>query len=669
MIPEYGNLALIFALLISLCLAVIPLAGTFTGRVVWMASARSLATGLWVFTCIAYGILTYAFVTDDYSVAYVNHNSNAILPVYYKVCAVWGGHEGSLLLWTLMLAGWTFAVSCFSKNIPADVRARVLSVLGMVSVGFFSFMLFTSNPFDRILPNVPMQGRDLNPLLQDPGFIFHPPTLYMGYVGFAVVFAFAIAALIGGRLDSAWARWSRPWTNLAWMFLTFGLALGSWWAYYELGWGGWWVWDPVENAAFMPWLAGTALVHSLAASEKRGVFKNWTLLLAIMAFSLSLLGTFLVRSGLLTSVHAFAADPARGLFIFAFLLLVVGGSLTLFAFRAPDLINRTRYSFLSREAFLLANSILQVASCSLVLIGTLFPLATDALGVGKYSVGEDWFNLFFPWFMAVVAVMMGVAVFLNWKNTRVVKIWRFVAIVGSISLVAAIALPFLSETGFAWSGSITVFLGVWVLLSCFSDIVRKLRSAASISVGIKRIPASVYGMHVAHIGFAMCLLGAGLDKIYDDKRDLRMTLDKPVQSTNFTYTLEDVVRKRFHNYEAEIAEIRVEKNGEFITTLRPEKRQYFSGGNMMTEAAIEGNFVRDLYAALGERISETDWAVRVYVFPFVRWVWYGAMLMGFGGLIAIFDKRYAKFRAQRPVELLASEKESSQTNLEPLKNT
>ena len=442
MLPEYGQLALNFALILSLALAIIPMAGTVSGRIIWIASARSLATGVFVFVGIAYGLLTWGFYTDDFSIKYVANHSNSLLPVIYKICGVWGGHEGSLLLWAFTLAGWTFAVALFSRRMPLDVVARVLSVMGMVSVGFLAFTIITSNPFERILPDVPTDGGDLNPLLQDPGFVIHPPMLYMGYVGFSVVFAFAISALISGRVDSAWARWARPWTNTAWAFLTIGIALGSWWAYYELGWGGWWFWDPVENASFMPWLAGTALIHSLAMSEKRGVFNNWTLLLSIAAFSLSLLGTFLVRSGVLTSVHAFASDPSRGLFILGFLAVTVGGSLTLYALRAPVLKSQTGFDGLSRETFLLANSFIFVISTCFVLLGTLFPLIADGLKLGKFSVGEPYFNMFFPKFMAIVGLCLGVGVMLNWKSTRYATIrrWQLIGLVFSLWLALSIPL-------------------------------------------------------------------------------------------------------------------------------------------------------------------------------------------------------------------------------------
>ncbi|MFT7558614.1 MAG: cytochrome c-type biogenesis protein CcmF [Flavobacteriales bacterium] len=640
MVPEYGQLALIFAFVISICLATIPLVGTLTGRVLWMVSARSLSVGLFVFVGIAYACLTYAFYYDDFSVMYVQAHSNALLPVYYKICAVWGGHEGSLLLWVLMLASWTLAVSTFSARIPVDVRARVLSVMGMISVGFLAFMIFTSNPFDRLLPSVPDIGSDLNPLLQDPGFIFHPPMLYMGYVGFSVVFAFAIAALIGGRLDSAWARWSRPWCNVAWSFLTFGIALGSWWAYYELGWGGWWMWDPVENASFMPWLAGTALIHSLAASEKRGVFKNWTLLLAIMAFSLSLLGTFLVRSGLITSVHAFAADPDRGIFILVFLSLVVGGSLTLFAVRAPNLRSNTHFSFLSREAFLLANSILILITCCFVLIGTLFPMVTDAMGLGKFSVGEPYFDFFFTKFMGLVAFFMGTAITLNWKSTKLSRIRLVQGLSFVISFAFACLLPLFHKGEYSISAAIAIFLGVWVISSSLIDYYRKAKSRTSFGIRPAKLNAGYYGMMFAHLGFATCLLGASLNTIYSDQRELKMSSGSVLEIAPYSYELLDVVRVRKVNYEARVAEIRLSRNGKEVAILTPEKRHYFSGGKPMTESDQDSNFWRDIYVSLGEPINQSEWAIQIYFKPFMAWIWIGALLMGLGGIIAVMDKRY-----------------------------
>lgn len=644
MIPEYGQLTLIMALLMSVCLAIVPMAGTINGKVVWMAASRSLAVGLFVFVAIAFAILMWSFYVDDFSVKYVAGHSNTLLPVRYKLSAVWGGHEGSLLLWVLMLAIWTLAVSVFSKKLPIDMLARVLSVMGMIAVGFLLFMLLTSNPFDRVLPNVPLEGSDLNPLLQDFGLIIHPPMLYMGYVGFSVVFAFAVAALLSGRLDSAWARWARPWTNLAWAFLTVGIALGSWWAYYELGWGGWWFWDPVENASFMPWLVGTALIHTLAMTEKRGSFKNWTLFLALFTFSLSLLGTFLVRSGVLTSVHAFATDPERGVFILMFLLVVVGGSLVLFALRAPEVKSTVGFKLISREAFILFNTIVLIISVSFVLLGTLYPLLTEAIGAGKISVGVPYFNFFFTKLMGALALFMGVGMMLNWKKTDLVKVRRWLLTPMVFAIILGALLPAFLGERYSVGAAITIALGSWIMFSCISDIVRKTRNAPNFGTGMVRLPASYYGMIIAHTGFALALLGASLNTIYSLQRDVRLTVGTSITIGQLNYELADVRSERGPNYSANIGEIIVRDGDKIVTVLQPEKRNYFSGGNMMTEAAIDAGFFRDVYVALGSQINNTDWEVRIHFKPVVRWIWLGALLMALGGTVAIADKRYKAVR-------------------------
>lgn len=659
MVPEYGQLALIISLLLAVSLSIIPLAGTYNGKVVWMASSRSLAVGLFVFVAIAFGVLGWAMVNDDFTVKYVANHSNSLLPVRYKFSAIWGGHEGSLLLWMLMLAGWTCAVSIFSKKLPIDMVARVLSVMGMVSVGFLLFMIITSNPFERLLPNAPHDGSDLNPLLQDFGLIVHPPTLYMGYVGFSVVFAFAIAALLSGRLDSAWARWCRPWTNLAWAFLTLGIALGSWWAYYELGWGGWWFWDPVENASFMPWLAGTALIHTLAMTEKRGSFKNWTLFLALLTFSLSLLGTFLVRSGVLTSVHAFASDPERGLFILIFLLVVVGCSLTLFALRAPAVKSVAGFKLVSREAFILLNTIILVMSLGIVLLGTLYPLISEAVGAGKISVGVPYFNMFFTKLMATSAVAMGIGIMLNWKKTDFGKIYKWLLSPLVLAIIVGGITPVLLSDEYKIAGAISVFLGTWVIFVNFSDLKRKTQNAPNFSTGMVRLTASYYGMWLAHIGFAITLLGASLDTIYDVQKDVRMTVGTTETIGGKQYELADVRNERGPNYTADVAEIIVrDMEGEVITVMSPERRRYLSGGNLMTEVSIDAGFLRDYYVALGNKIDNTDWEVRVHFKPLVRWIWLGAIFMAVGGCIAIADRRYKAARIKAEDQLKTEENES-----------
>ncbi|WP_018276245.1 heme lyase CcmF/NrfE family subunit [Teredinibacter turnerae] len=652
MIPEFGQLSLIIALLLATCLSVVPMAGSFNGRLVWMLSARSLSVGMFVFVALAFAILAYAFYTDDFSVAYVARQSNLVLPVQYKLSAVWGGHEGSLLLWVFILASWTLAVSVFSRGLPIDVLARVLSVMGMIAVGFLLFTIATSNPFERILPNIPSDGSDLNPLLQDPGLIIHPPMLYMGYVGFSVVFAFAIAALLSGRMDAAWARWSRPWTNAAWCFLSLGIALGSWWAYYELGWGGWWFWDPVENASLLPWLVGTALIHSLAMTEKRGVYKNWTLLLAIFSFSLSLLGTFLVRSGVITSVHAFASDPTRGVFILAFLGIVVGGSLTLFAVRAQVVRSISGFDFLSREAFLLANTILFFIATLFVLLGTVYPIISDALNLGKISVGEPWFNFFFVKLMAVVALLLGIGIMLNWKKTDYGKIrpWQTVPIIGALWLGSFI--PGVIEGDYSIAAAISISLGSWVIFASLADLKRKIRHAPRFTAGLSKLTPSYYGMLIAHIGFAFSLMGASLNTIYSDQRDVRIAIGDSVFAAGYEYELLDVTRVKGANYFADVGEIIVRKHGKEVSRLRPEKRRYFSGGNVMTEADIDAGFTRDIYVALGEQLDNTDWAIRIHFKPVVRWIWLGAILMALGGGIAMADKRY---RARQSVREQAAD--------------
>jgi len=661
MIPELGHFALIAGLLLSLALAAVPVAGSFTARPLWMEAGRPLALGVLAFTAIAFLCLAIAFVQSDFTVNYVAQNSNSILPLHYKITAVWGGHEGSILLWLLIQAGWAAAVALFSRQLPAELVARVLSVLGLVLVGFFLFILLTSNPFDRSLPFPPLEGSDLNPLLQDPGMIVHPPLLYMGYVGFSVAFAFAIAALLGGQLDAAWARWARPWTAVAWSFLTLGIALGSWWAYYELGWGGWWFWDPVENASFMPWLVGTALMHSLAVTEKRGLFKSWTILLAIFAFSLSLLGTFLVRSGVLTSVHAFATDPLRGGFILAFLAIVIGLSLLLFALRAPAVSAASVFSFRARETFLLGNNILLVLVMGMVLTGTLYPLLADALNWGKISVGPPFFNLFFVPLMALLCLLLGFGIHANWKDNRwdrLLGVWRLPL---AVAVVAALALPFMlgpeERGGFHWGAALGIFIGAWVTAASLVDIFAKTRNADSLLAGLKRQRASYYGMHLAHMGLAVSVLGVALTTVYSVERDLRMGTGDSHRVAGYDFRFDGVRRVQGPNFRAFEGILHVSKDGRAVAELHPQKRNYFSGGNTMTEAAIDSGLFRDLYVALGEPLErdnpDGDWAVRLQYKAFVAWTWLGALLMAVGGGIAVADKRYRKVKAARAMEVNA----------------
>ena len=640
MIPEYGHFALIIALFFSLALSIIPMVGSYNGKVVWMQSSKSLTAGMALFITISLILLGWSFYVDDFTVKYVAGHSNSLLPTQYKVTAIWGGHEGSMLLWVFILAGWTFAVSYFSKSLPLNFLARVLSVLGMVTVGFLLFILLTSNPFDRTLPLPPTDGSDLNPFLQDPGFIFHPPMLYMGYVGFAVIFSFAIAALLTGRFDATWAKWCRPWGNLAWCFLTVGIALGSWWAYYELGWGGWWFWDPVENASFMPWLVGTAFIHSLAITEKRGLFKNWTLFLAILAFSLSLLGTLLVRSGLLTSVHAFASDPSRGLFIGGFLFVVIISSLVLFALRAPLVKSESGFTLLSKDAFMFLNTIIFFISTAVVLIGTLYPIITMALDIGAISIGAPYYNLMFTYLMGMAAISTGIVVTLNWKRTEASRVKTWLKSPLFYALWAGTALPGMIDDGYSISSAITIFLGSWVIFSTIGDLYRRARPRLKGLKGFKKLSPSYYAMVIAHIGFAVCLLGSALNMIYSVERDVRLQIGKPITVGDFEYELIDLRQARGPNYSTVISEVVVRDEGKLISTMYPEKRSYFSGGSIMSEVALDVTFFRDLYVAMGEQLDNTAWSMRVHYKPFVRWVWLGAILMALGGLIAVFDKRY-----------------------------
>ncbi|MGG2396196.1 heme lyase CcmF/NrfE family subunit [Pseudomonas sp. SH1-B] len=638
MIPELGHLAMILALCLCLVQATLPLIGAWRGDHQWMSLAQPAAWGQFAFLLFSFLCLTYAFMVDDFSVAYVASNSNTALPWYYKFSAVWGAHEGSLLLWALILAGWTFAVSIFSRHLPEEMLARVLAVMGMISVGFLLFLIVTSNPFERLLPNSPVDGRDLNPLLQDFGLIVHPPMLYMGYVGFSVAFAFAIAALLGGKLDAAWARWSRPWTIVAWAFLGIGIALGSWWAYYELGWGGWWFWDPVENASFMPWLVGTALIHSLAVTEKRGVFKSWTVLLAIAAFSLSLLGTFLVRSGVLTSVHAFATDPERGVFILAFLLVVVGGSLALFAVRAPVVKSQVGFGLWSRETLLLVNNIVLVVAAAMILLGTLYPLVLDALTGAKLSVGPPYFNALFLPLMALLMAVISVGVLVRWKDTPLKWLGNMLTPVLVASVVLAVIATFV-HGDFHWAVLAVCLLAFWVILAGVRDILDKTRHKGLLK-GLPGLGRSYWGMQMAHFGFAVCALGVVLTSLGSYERDLRMAPGDSVELAGYRFQFDGAVHHEGPNFISDKGTVRVFDGERQIKVLHPEKRLYTVQQATMTEAGIDAGFTRDLFVALGEPLEQGAWAVRVHIKPFVRWIWLGGLLMAFGGFLAAADKRY-----------------------------
>ncbi|MCI0504538.1 MAG: heme lyase CcmF/NrfE family subunit [Gammaproteobacteria bacterium] len=641
MIPELGHFALILALCVATVQGVFSIAGAQLGVRSWMALAKPAAQCQFVLVAVAFGFLTYSFIENDFSVQYVAMQSNSLLPIEYRISAVWGGHEGSMLLWVLLLSAWSMAVSIFSKNLPNDMVARVIGVMGLVSVGFYLFILFTSNPFERLLPPA-VDGRDLNPLLQDPGLIIHPPMLYMGYVGFSVAFAFAIAALLGGRLDAAWARWSRPWTTVAWMFLTMGIGLGSWWAYYELGWGGWWFWDPVENASFMPWLVGTALIHSLAVTEKRGSFKNWTVLLAIFAFSLSLLGTFLVRSGVLTSVHAFATDPERGVFILFLLVLTIGVSLTLFAWRAPKVGIGGRFNLISRESALLTNNVLLVVAAGAVLLGTLYPLLLDALDMGKISVGPPYFDAVFLPLMTPALFLMGIGPIARWKKAElpdVVVRLRWAAVV---SLIMGLLTPLImGEWGAVRSLGFT--LAFWVLCSVFLMLRERLQKSpqsGNILSRIAGLPNSFLGMCLAHTGIAVFVIGVTMVKSYEVEKDVRMEVGDTVELSGYAFRFEGVTRVKGPNYNADRGQVVVTKGDDVETVMFPEKRVYTVQTMPMTEAAIDTGFTRDLYVSLGEPVSNGAWSVRVYYKPFVDWIWGGAFIMALGGLLAITDRRY-----------------------------
>jgi cytochrome c-type biogenesis protein CcmF len=630
MIPEFGHYALILALCVALIQGVLPLVGAHQGRSEWLVLARPAAQTVFLLLAIAFVILAWSFYSNDFSVLYVAEHSNSLMPVMYRLGAVWGGHEGSLLLWIFLLSTWTILVAQLSKALDEFMVARVIGVLGLVTSGLLLFVLTTSNPFMRLLPAA-QDGRSLNPLLQDPGLVFHPPMLYMGYVGFSVAFAFAIASLLSRRLDAAWARWSRPWTTAAWVFLTLGIALGSWWAYYELGWGGWWFWDPVENASFIPWLVGTALLHSLAVTEKRGGFKSWTVLLAITAFSLSLLGTFLVRSGVLTSVHAFATDPRRGIFILIFLVVVVGSSLTLYAWRAPKSSLGGKFSFSSRETFILLGNVFLVVSAGSVLLGTLYPLLIDALHLGKISVGPPYFNSVFVPIMIPLLVLMGIGPWTSWKNSDLPAVIKRLWIAGLVAVVAGITIPLMMGE-FTWLAGIGFLLAFWVIASGCLQILRQAKAG--------KPTRSFIGMQVAHLGIAVFVIGVTMVGAYQEEKDVRMSAGDIVVVGGYQIQLQAVNVVPGPNYQAMRGTFLLSKNGGPQTSLYPEKRNYFSSTMPMTEAAIDVGLTRDIYVSLGEELPDKSWAVRVYYKPFVDWIWGGCLLMALGGVLAISDKRY-----------------------------
>jgi len=672
MTPELGHFALILALVAALAQTLVPAWGLWKGHARAQAVAASAAQAQFFLIAVSFACLTWAFVQKDFSVLYVADNSHSKLPLIYRISAVWGAHEGSLLLWGLMLSGWTLAVSLFNRRLPADLSATALAVLGAVASGFLLFMLLTSNPFERQFP-VPLEGRDLNPLLQDPGLIIHPPMLYMGYVGFSVAFAYAIAALITGKLDAAWVRWTRPWTTAAWAFLTMGITLGSWWAYNELGWGGWWFWDPVENASFMPWLAGTALIHSLAVTEKRGLLKSWTVLLAILAFALSLLGTFLVRSGVLVSVHAFASDPARGVFILGFLTVVIGSALTLYAWRAPKLASEGELRLFSREGLLLLNNVFLVTACFGVLLGTLYPLVVDALGLGKISVGPPYYNaIFFP-LIAPLFVLVAVGAVTPWKRGEFGPALRRLRTPAAVALAVAIVLPVLAlelaPVTASLGSRLTVAVATWLALftlgaaglEVFQRVSSKRRHGVALPTALASIPAGAWGMTLSHLGLGLWMLGVACVTGYGVERDVRLSPGASADLAGYEFRFDGVRESQGPNFTADSATVQVERSGRPVATLAPEKRFYPSQRSVMTESGVDARLHRDLYVALGEPLDsgnvEGDWSLRLYYKPMIRLVWLGGVLMFFGGLIALSDRRYrlaARAPAGAPVTAQAA---------------
>ena len=639
MIPELGQFSLVLALCLAVVQTALPISGKLLRSSSMFAATKFAARGQFLFLFISILCLTYAFVSYDFSVYYVVQNSNTALPLMYRISAVWGAHEGSLLLWVLMLAGWTAALTWFSREVPDDFLARVLAVLGAVSIGFLLFLILTSNPFERVIPAA-VEGRDLNPLLQDPGLVFHPPMLYMGYVGFSVAFSFAVAALISGRLDAAWARWSKPWTNLAWVSLTLGIALGSWWAYYELGWGGWWFWDPVENASFMPWLVGTALIHSLSATEKRGLFKSWTVLLAMLTFSLSLIGAFLVRSGVLTSVHTFATDPSRGVFLLVLICLVIGSSLAIYGVRAPSIRSSGSYTLVSREVSLLLNNVFMVTAAATILLGTLYPLFLDALGLGKVSVGPPYFNSVFIPLTLPVAALVGIGAMSRWKRDQFGRLMGKLWLVLAVSVLLGCTLPLLFGNSYEWLAAVGLTLALWTASSTLYGMYDRVRHRRDKLTALLNQPRGIWGMSIAHMGIAVFVVGVTMVSLYEQEKDLKMVPGDSYELGGFTFQFEGVRQLSVQNYISYMGTVNAYRRDRQVASIFPEKRFYPIQADPMTEAGIQPGLFRDLYVSLGERLDDTGaWSVRVHVKPFVRWIWMGAIFMAIGGFLAATDKR------------------------------
>ncbi|HDR1344505.1 TPA: heme lyase CcmF/NrfE family subunit [Pasteurella multocida] len=640
MIAELGNYALALSLAIAMLVAIFALWGAEKNHIQLMSLARPMTYGLFISLTVAFVALFYLFAMNDFSVQYIVNNSNTNLPLHYRLSAVWGSHEGSLLLWIWLLTLWGAAVAWFSKQLPQEAVARVLGIMGIISIGFLIFVLFTSNPFDRTFPDFPVDGKELNPLLQDVGLIFHPPLLYMGYVGFSVAFAFAIASLMTGKLDTAWARWSRPWTMAAWVFLTLGIVLGSWWAYYELGWGGWWFWDPVENASLMPWIAGTALLHSLAVTEKRGSFKAWTVLLAILAFSLCLLGTFLVRSGILVSVHAFASDPTRGLYILAYLVVVIGGSLVLYAYKGSQIRSRENAERYSRETALLLNNILLMSALSVVLLGTLLPLVHKQLGLGTISVGAPFFDQMFLIIMVPFSLLLGVGPLIKWRRDEFSAIRKPVILSLIVMLVAGFALPYLLQDQLTVSAVLGTMMAVFIVLLSVYELQQRATHRSAFWSGLTKLSRSHWGMVLAHLGVAMSVWGIAFSQNYSIERDVRMNVGDSVQIADYQFTFQGITEANGPNYLGGKAQVDIRRNGQVEAILFTEKRFYTVSKMTMTEAAIDWGFTRDIYVALGENLGQDAWALRLYYKPFIRWIWFGGVFMALGGLLCMFDRRY-----------------------------
>ena len=655
LITELGYFALLAAFVLAILQVVLPTIGVMNDHVAWQRLAPSLAWAQFAAMIVSFGSLMAGFYFNDFSLVYVTQHSNTLLPWYYKLSATWGGHEGSLLLWMTIMATWCALVSYFSRGLPLTMRARVLVILAGVQVMMLAMLIFTSSPFDPTLPNLPVDGADLNPLLQDFGLVVHPPMLYMGYVGMAVPFAFCMAALWEGRLDAVWTRWSRPWALAAWGFLTVGIALGSWWAYYELGWGGWWFWDPVENASLMPWLAGLALLHSLAVTEKRGVFKAWTIMLAIFAFALSLLGTFLVRSGVITSVHSFAADPTRGLVILVILGIIVGGGLLMFAVRGWRLTVESQYQLISRESFLVINNVIILISTLVVLLGTLYPIIADSFNLGQVSVGPPYFNALFVPLAWLLLVAMGIGSNIRWKKDSRPLLGAGMVIAVSSLLLAAIIAYFVSPSDMLNIG-VTLAVSFWVLLWMAVDFKDKTKNAPSFFKGLRQLRLSYWGQQTAHIGVIVAVIGVAFTSTLSVERDVALGENETMHVQGYDFEVKDFHEVRGSNFDGMQAQVEVTKEGRAVTTLYPEKRTYIISGMPMTEAAIDASLMRDVYVALGEPIAEDSnkWAVRIYVKPLVRWIWLGAIIMALGGLLSMLDSRYRFKKAKASTQTAAN---------------